>query len=176
MTFRINRLYYLKTKAFARYLGVLLLFFALAGAWSIYSKKAIGSETIVAMLLIIALYVYLYLRRFPKQFEVSDGEVVLWMRLKKALPSGVHINHTNWYYKKLFMTVCRVQRIEFSFAEDRSVGTVRLYGEIRTQTKSGEYVDPIDPPSYIELAGIRSFPHARACLMQAFPQAEYRTL
>lgn len=173
MTFQLNRLYYLNTKRFWSYMIKWMLFFVLSAALMYLKNGTIEIETAVALLVFTVVILVDEYRRHPGKFSVENREVILWMHLKKHLPDGVTFNRRRYRIAKLFVTVRNVKQIEYSSDVDEKVGTLRIYGEICTQNKSGEYVDPYHPLEVVELMGVKSFREARYQLQKEFPDAVF---
>ena len=171
MTFQLSRLYHFKTKAFWSYFSKWLLFIALGSALILLKNGTIGFETIVALLILTIFYEIDYIRRLPGKFTIENREVILWMYLKKRLPDGFTFNRRHYRTAKFFVTVRNVKQIEYSSDVEEKVGTLRIYGEIRTQSKNGEYVDPYEPLEVVELIGVKSFREVRYQLQKEFPEA-----
>ena len=169
MTFRLRRQYYFVSFAFFRMLGWGVLF--LCAAFLLVGLRGgltwqFATTAVLLMLGIVCLRP-LFL---PREFSLEKDEVHFRTHLAYDRGgSGVRLRGVS--HRSVHAVMQRVTRIEYAIRADRTVGDLRLYGQILPLDRHGEPIERLNVPSFADFFGVEDLACAVEVLQRAYPQA-----
>ena len=168
MTFKINRLYYLYSKAFWIRTAIALVAYAII----VLADKYDGTFRFPYYVLVFVLLLSASFIKFfdePSEFRIEYGRVKVKDKLRKCYSYGKHAR-----YKTCYLSVYSASRITLKLLDKyKNIGVVTIIGDMSAEDKNGESVEgKVIVPKKIELYGVKSFYEATEELKKTFPNAE----